>query len=140
MTDSKLLCISSVHHNRSMRQLNRNFNRTKKLEKPGDIVSEFLDHGSDLYAPQMRFGNHPRSFHFTKHKTDFIAPLEQLQTADAKSRKFKSFLELKPKLEEPKKTTIEISRRFGEERNLQQLYDSLKVFKRALASCFFFRF
>lgn len=60
--------IKTIRHNlkRDLRKLRRR-HRDEQSRKP-DIIERHIDPKSDLYAPQMRFGEHPQRRHETLRK------------------------------------------------------------------------
>lgn len=56
--------IKSIRHNlkRDLRKLRRRHRDEQQPRKP-DIIERHIDPKSDLYAPQMRFGEHPQRRH-----------------------------------------------------------------------------
>lgn len=60
--------IKTIRHNlkRDLRKLHRK-HRDKQQPK-SDIIERHIDPKSDLYAPQMRFGEHPQRRHETLQK------------------------------------------------------------------------
>lgn len=56
--------IKIIRHNlkRDLRKLRRRYHDEQQSRKP-DIIERHIDPKSDLYAPQMRFGEHPQRRH-----------------------------------------------------------------------------
>lgn len=56
--------VKIIRHNlkRDLRKLNRKHRDEQQPRKP-DIIEQYIDPKSDLYAPQMRFGEHPQRRH-----------------------------------------------------------------------------
>lgn len=48
-------------------------NDVKRKYAPANVANEHIEPGSNLYAPQMRFGIHPKHRHFMAFKTHFEA-------------------------------------------------------------------
>lgn len=61
--------IKTIRHNlkRDLRKLRKSHRDVKQPCKP-DIIERHIDPKSDLYAPQMRFGEHPQRRHETLQK------------------------------------------------------------------------
>jgi len=61
--------IKTIRHNlkRDLRKLRKRHRDEQQPRKP-DIIERHIDPKSDLYAPQMRFGEHPQRRHETLQK------------------------------------------------------------------------
>lgn len=112
---------------REMRKLElarKNIPRKYKVE---NIVKEHIDQASDLYAPQMRFGIHPKRLHFVPFKSSFQARLENLELDRVDPKKVKCTIKKYNRLAEPKGTITEIEKGFNNDEQLTKLYETLKV-------------
>jgi hypothetical protein len=61
--------VDTIRHNlkRNLRKLNKQ-HRDKQEPRKSDIIERLTDPKSDLYAPQMRFSEHPERRHETLQK------------------------------------------------------------------------
>ncbi|XP_039311922.1 cilia- and flagella-associated protein 91 isoform X2 [Solenopsis invicta] len=122
--------IKSIRHNlkRDLRKLCKRHRNEQQPRKP-DIIERHIDPKSDLYAPQMRFGEHPQRRHEILQKQlrseSYIEQIKEDTT-----------LSWLPAIEEPKTTkrgskSIDIcirETRWTEEK-LKQLHSDLKAIR-----------
>jgi hypothetical protein len=114
---------------RQLRKLELKHQGISKKYQTDDIIAQHMDPGSSLYAPQLRFGKHPRDKHFEKKKTAFTARLQNLEkmSTHPTSSEIEKFMQRKPKLTQPKERYDEIQKGFFTDQNLKSLYESLIV-------------
>ncbi|EEB19995.1 conserved hypothetical protein [Pediculus humanus corporis] len=119
--------------NRQMRKLISNKNKINFKYHRSDIITQFTSKTSELYAPQLRFGEDPRNWHekipfnfqfysvFNKlevmHQTLADVPFSLLPAFDFKNKS-------KPKDKNVKDLCIRLTK--WTEQNLETLYDELK--------------
>lgn len=109
-------------------------NRTTKVQQRKDIIADYLDSTSEFYAPLARHGHHPRNRNFLKHTTSFEPRLETLHKSKISRESVICITDMRPPAHGRSTRAQEISRGFCDEKNLQKIYNSLKVIHQKLTS------
>ncbi|XP_033211672.1 cilia- and flagella-associated protein 91-like isoform X2 [Belonocnema kinseyi] len=101
--------------------------KTGKKYKCQDIIKQHADRASELYAPQMRFGENPQRRHevFLKKffREDFIDRAEKVDTRPKNLPTIKELKSIKPKAKPEELCTRET--RWNDQK-LEELYEELK--------------
>jgi len=91
-----------------------------------DITKEHIDRASDLYGPQLRFGQHPQQRHYKPHKTAFEARLDNYEKMETKPSNINKYVNPKTDLWKPKEPCKETQRGLWNDRFLKNIYVTLK--------------
>nr|XP_031839424.1 cilia- and flagella-associated protein 91-like [Nomia melanderi] len=123
--------INSIRHNlrRELRKLHKKHYQTSRPIKC-DIIIEHADPASEIYAPQMRNGEHPQRRHAVIDKKllkeSAIEDVENMNTLPAWLPTFEELKAIRPK---PKPFDLCIRETRWTEEKLKQLYNDLKAMR-----------
>ncbi|XP_063229726.1 cilia- and flagella-associated protein 91-like isoform X1 [Bacillus rossius redtenbacheri] len=79
-------------HNRELRRLAMKHQGVQRKYVRSNVIDELADYSSELYAPQMRFGEHPRRRHeVIKVKKNILSQLTGEETVDSVARRRPAF-------------------------------------------------
>ncbi|XP_053989184.1 cilia- and flagella-associated protein 91-like isoform X1 [Hylaeus volcanicus] len=123
--------VNSIKHNlrRELRKL-RKTHHQKQRPARHDIIKEHADAASEIYAPQMRYGEHPQRRHEVIQKEllrgSYIESIDQINTLPSWLPTYEELRAIKPK---PKPTDLCIRETRWTEEKLRQLHSDLKVIR-----------
>ncbi|XP_028046230.1 cilia- and flagella-associated protein 91 isoform X2 [Monomorium pharaonis] len=125
--------IMTIRHNlkRDLRKLHRR-HRDEQLPRKPDIIERHIDPKSDLYAPQMCFGEHPQRRHEVLEKR--FQNKSYIEQEDTTLSWLPTIEKPKPTKRGPKPIDICIRETRWTEEKLQQLHSDLKAIRMKVKS------
>ncbi|XP_076280222.1 cilia- and flagella-associated protein 91 [Lasioglossum baleicum] len=123
--------IHSIRHNlrRELRKLQKkHYQKSRSTER--DIIKEYADPSSEMYAPQMRYGEHPQRRHEVIQKKLLKDTIdEDLEKMSVLPKWLPTLEELKAIRPKPKPFDLCIRETRWTDEKLRQLYNDLKALR-----------
>ncbi|XP_076635828.1 cilia- and flagella-associated protein 91 isoform X2 [Colletes latitarsis] len=123
--------VNAIKHNlrRELRKLHKKHYQKQRFAKR-DIIKEHIDPTSEIYAPQMRYGEHPQRRHEVIRKEllreNYIESVDKINTLPNWLPTYEELKAIRPK---PKPADFCIRETRWTEEKLKQLYSDLKAIR-----------